>query len=343
MVPSPTRPLRAWIVAASLTLSGAAIGPLATISTAEAQTDRAAAQALFDEAVALRDQGQIAQACAKFEESLRLDPGVGTRFNLADCMERDGRYATAWSHFLEVVAATEMAGQSDRADVARARAKKLEPKLSRLQLTPTSPVTGMAIKRNGIVVGQAQWDTAVPVDAGTYAIEATAPGKRPWTGTVTVEGEGNVVRFEVPALEDAPTPPAGAPPVSGMPVSGTAGRDDGVAGTTIAGITLASVGVVGLGVGTAFGIIAMGKKSDVDELCPDDTCATPEGITLNDEAKTAGNVSTAAFIAGGALVVGGLVLWLVPSSNDDVGARGPRRGVALAPYADAGLQLVGRW
>ena len=206
MVATSTRPFRAGILAAILAVLGAAL----TVTPAAAQTDRAAAQALFDQAVQLRDEGQISEACAKFEESLRLDPGVGTRFNLADCMERDGRFATAWSHFLEVVAATEMAGQGDRADVARARAKKLEPKLSKLQLTPTSPVTGMAIKRNGIVVGQAQWDTAVPVDAGTYAIEATAPGKRPWSGTVTVEGEGKVVRFEVPALADAPTPPAGA-------------------------------------------------------------------------------------------------------------------------------------
>ena len=87
----------------------------------------------------------------------------------------------------------------------------------------------------------------------------------------------------------------------------------------------------------------MGKKGDVDELCPDDTCATPEGITLNDEAKTAGNISTVAFIAGGALVVGGLVLWLVPSSSDDVGASASGRGVAMAPYAQGGAQLVGRW
>ena len=161
MVATSTRPFRAGILAAILAVLGAAL----TVTPAAAQTDRAAAQALFDQAVQLRDEGQISEACAKFEESLRLDPGVGTRFNLADCMERDGRFATAWSHFLEVVAATEMAGQGYRADVARARAKKLEPKLSKLQLTPTSPVTGMAIKRNGIVVGQAQWDTAVPVDA----------------------------------------------------------------------------------------------------------------------------------------------------------------------------------
>src|SRR6476620_2846381 len=65
---------------------------------------RAAAQALFDSARTLMAQGNFNDACPKLEESQRLDPGVGTQFNLAVCYEAIGRNASAWSLFLEVAA-----------------------------------------------------------------------------------------------------------------------------------------------------------------------------------------------------------------------------------------------
>src|SRR5262245_37563455 len=52
--------------------------------------DAAAAEALFREGRQLMDSGAIAQACVKFEESLRLDPALGTMLNLAVCEERAG-------------------------------------------------------------------------------------------------------------------------------------------------------------------------------------------------------------------------------------------------------------
>jgi hypothetical protein len=77
-------------------------------------------------------QGLAAQACPKFEESQRLDPGVGTQFNLADCYERTGRLASAYTTFIDVAAATRQLGQFEREAVARERAKSIKPRLSRL-------------------------------------------------------------------------------------------------------------------------------------------------------------------------------------------------------------------
>ena len=318
------------------------VATMAWQPSAWAQSDRAAAQALFDDAVALRDAGKISEACAKFEESLRLDAAVGTRFNLADCMERDGRYASAWSHFLEVASATQMAGQPDRAAVARDRASRVEPKLTRMSIVPAQPAPGLSITRNGTAVGAAQWSTPVPVDRGSYHIEASAPGKRTWSADVVAEGEGRVVTVEVPPLEDAPQPPPGAAPMPGV-VPGsvpppTTGDGGGWSAGEIAGLTIAGVGVIGIGVGSAFGLVAMSKKNRVDELCPDEKRCTAEGITTNDEAKTAGTISTIAFIAGGVLLVGGVVLWIAAPSGDDVA----RLELGPAMYGDApGLMLRG--
>lgn len=310
------RHLRPWLLRLA---TGLAITLVLTTSTgdARAQAERAAAQALFDEAVELRNRNQVPAACAKFEESLRLDPAVGTRFNLADCYERLGRVASAWTYFLEVAAATSMAGQEERAKAARSRAKNLEPRLSRMVITPLAKPPGLRITRNGVDVGAAQWGTKVPVDPGAYVITAIAPGKRQWEQRVDVRGPAGVVEVAVPALADAP---ADAPPPPGpmgpnivvpppMPPP-----DRGTPPSTIAGLTIGALGVVGLGVGTAFGLIALDGKNDVDSLCPNDRCPSPEtealAATANEDAKTAGNVSTGALIGGGVLLVTGLVVWL---------------------------------
>src|SRR5687768_8531645 len=52
--------------------------------------DAAAGEALFIEGRRLMKVGDRPAACAKFAESQRLDPAVGTLANLADCEEQRG-------------------------------------------------------------------------------------------------------------------------------------------------------------------------------------------------------------------------------------------------------------
>jgi hypothetical protein len=293
--------------------------------------DRAAAQVLFEEGVRLRESGRVAEACAKLDESLRLDPTAGTRFNLADCHERVGKLASAWTLFLEVAAEMEQRGDSERAAAANRRAAHVEPRLARLSIAPAEPVDGMVIERDGVAVGEAQWGTAVPVDLGSHQVSARAPGKQPWSTTVEVRQEGKAVRLDVPALLDAPAPMPGTVPLA-PGVGPPAGDGGGMSAPAVAGIVIASVGVVGLAVGTAFGVIAIGKKSDAEALCPayPDSCPTQEGIDANDEAKTAGTVATVGLVAGGVLLVGGVVLWIAaPSGDSNVAVQLAPNGAAV--------------
>jgi serine/threonine-protein kinase len=189
-----------WFAAAAL--GGA---PLLFASPEARAGDPAAAQALYDEARQLLSQGRTGDACPKFEESQRLDPGLGTQFHLADCYQRLGRKATAWSMFRDVEAQASARGQAARARVARERAEALAPWVTKLAIMPheAAAIPGFTLVRDGVEVDRAQWGAPVPVDPGMHMVAAQAPGKQPWIFQVDVGPEQTIVNVDVPALADA--------------------------------------------------------------------------------------------------------------------------------------------
>ena len=92
----------------SIRLALMALGLASSLSSraafAEDAGNPAAARALFSEGRKLSAAGKYSEACPKFEESLRLDRGIGTKFNLADCWAHSNRTASAWGLFLDVAA-----------------------------------------------------------------------------------------------------------------------------------------------------------------------------------------------------------------------------------------------
>src|SRR4051812_21721999 len=105
---------------------GALLTPVFVAAPARAQNP-AAAEALFEQARAAMAEGKFEIACARFRDSDKLDPAVGTRFNLADCEEHRGHIATAWSLFRGVV--SELNADDDRRPIAEKRAHALQSRL----------------------------------------------------------------------------------------------------------------------------------------------------------------------------------------------------------------------
>src|SRR6476659_8776093 len=73
-----------------------------SVSVSHAEPNPERARTLFQQAKALRSAGRYDAACVKFEQSLALDVGIGTEFNLADCWEHVNRTASAYELFLKV-------------------------------------------------------------------------------------------------------------------------------------------------------------------------------------------------------------------------------------------------
>ena len=65
-------------------------------------SDQVAAEALFQEGVALLEEGNANAACPKLAESHRLDAATGTLMALSLCNEAVGKLASAWAGFTEV-------------------------------------------------------------------------------------------------------------------------------------------------------------------------------------------------------------------------------------------------
>ncbi|MBX3264179.1 MAG: hypothetical protein KF782_31195 [Labilithrix sp.] len=293
--------------------------------------DPAAAQALFYEARSLMKSGKHALACPKLEESLRLDYGIGTEYNLADCNEKIGKLSTAWSGFLAVASAAKAHGQTEREKVARARAKALEPRLPKLVIdVASSAPPGLEVTRDGILVGSASWGSPVPVDPGTHRVVAAAPGKEPWEGVVNAT-EGNVVRVAVPSAlaaaaphEPAPAPLAereprrADPPPFPEPIIEQRGSAQRTIGWLVGGL-----GVAGLGVGAGFGFDSLQKRDRSRDHCAGDLCDR-EGVALRDRAIRSGDVATVMTVAGATALAGGLVLVLTAP-------RGPSRTKEVPP------------
>jgi hypothetical protein len=185
--------------------------------------------------------------------------------------------------------------------------------------------------------------TAISIDPGEHTFTFDAAGQAPVTKKLLIQEaqkeRREAIVFGTPATEGPPPGPPGAhPPASPGPLPPSppppAAEGHGMGAQKVLALVAGGLGVVGIGVGSAFGLVAMSKKNDAKSVCPD-ACATQDGVNKWSDAKSAGNLSTIGFVAGGVLLAGGVVLWLTAPSGE---ATGPR--VGLAP---GGVLVKGAW
>jgi hypothetical protein len=255
--------------------------------------DATTAEVLFDEGREAVKAGDYPRACAKFRESNRLDPAPGTVLNLADCEERLGRVATAWTLYREVT--QRVPASDERHGIALARAKALAPKLPKLTvaLALGSPV-GTRVLRDGVELGAAALETALPVDPGAHTIVVEAPGRQKSSRQVSLS-EAQSERVVVSAGPKAPGAPG-------------ADRPKASSSKRTWGWVLTGVGAAGLSVGTVTGLMVLGEKRRVDDNCDPDKRCNQTGMDAVDSGRTLGTVSGASFIVGGLALAGGVFL-----------------------------------
>ena len=168
--------------------------------------------------------GKLAEACAAFEQSQKLEPATTTLLNLAGCREKNSQLASAWGAFVDAERTTRSGTDSATKQlhqIAADKAMLLEPELSKLTINVPqgSRVSGLAITRDKEPLSDVMWNHALPIDGGTYTVTATA-GALTWSTTVTIARDHDAKTVEVPNLEQQnKKPPAPTPPVVVAPPS----------------------------------------------------------------------------------------------------------------------------
>jgi hypothetical protein len=294
---------------------------------AAAQSDSAAARALFSEGRQLMGAEKYAEACPKFEESLRLDPGMGTQFNLAHCWEKLGRTASAWALFLDVAAAARAGNQAERETAAKERAAALEPKLTRLRVVVPEPAPEAKVFRDDQEVGRAAWGTAMPVDPGDHVIRVTAAGKKEWTQDVKVPPTSRTFSVTVPALEDQPVAkePVATPAKQDARTDRVSSRERGNSGggANVPALVIGGIGIAALATGTVFALQGYSDNKEALKLCrtgPDgkscpDRPEHDRHEKLVDDAKREQLIGGVTLGVGGAAIATATIILL--TSGDD--------------------------
>jgi tetratricopeptide (TPR) repeat protein len=308
-------------------LGVAVVAVLASGAHAESSITRDKAIQLAREARELARANRWAEACSKFEASLRTEPTLDRRFELADCYVHIGRLVSAWQLYREASELAERDDDSLRYKRAKRQADDLEPRVPKLVLkAPVSPPAGLVVTRDGTPVDPHAMGHVIYVDPGTYEIVAAAPHFDACKLSVTL-AEGQVRTLAIPDLTATFVPPGGLSRTRKYVAIGAGGA-----------------GVAAIGAGLLFGWKASSAYNDAKKLCgPEVACAPTDydrGKELTADARWRATASTVFIVVGGAAIIAAVAVHLTaPHSQEKATAR----IVPVASDRGAGVVLLGRF
>jgi hypothetical protein len=195
--------------------------------------------------------------------------------------------------------------------------------------------------------------TPLQVDPGEHVFVFTMAGQALVTQTfVLKEGDKErrerVVIGQVVLAPVAPPPeasPASSTPPSSAPPGGV--RSGGGVGTQkVLGLVVGGVGLAGIGVGSAFGVMTLSEVNQQKKACSTSTCTQPllsQAQSDHSTAMTDRTISTAAFVAGGALLVTGVVLFFTEAhASEQTGGTGTLVVPSVGP-GSGGISWIGEF
>jgi hypothetical protein len=252
--------------------------------------DKAPAVRAFEDGRALLDESKFSEACAKFEESIRLEPDApGTLLNLGLCNERLGKTATALMWFRKAqFKSSETPGMGDYEDAAKSKTKALVASVPAISIQLAHPAPANAtFLLDGTTIQEVDFGH-LEVDPSHHTLEMQAAGKTP----VRVE-------FTIAASEQKTI----VVPVE-APVKNLVLVDRGATRRLVA----YGLGAVSVGLFTGSAIVSLSAKHDFDAV------EHPEDRQHYTNVARFGGTSL--FIGGAAALVGATYLYLhAPSAE----------------------------
>ncbi len=301
-------------VAVVLTLAGAA----------RAQTITPEARQHFDAGVNLLqdpDGARVEDAYREFKKAYEISQSPKVLGNIGYCamkLERDGEAIDAYSTYLRDVPDIDA---EERAQITR-DLQTLTVGVSRLSIEVDKPgvtivdvrvpVRGERITNTYNLVGSSKLE--IGVRPGHHLLTAKLDGYDDATWELDAyAGSRDKHAFAMQPKKVAVV----APPPLGA---------EQKRGTNVVPWIVAGVGGAMLITGTVTGIVALGKTSDIEKSCPNDTC--PKSFDLDGQrssARTFVRLTDILFIGGAVLAAGGVTWALLANGGDD------KASIAIGP------------
>ncbi len=332
----------------------------AGISSADKDAEEKADK-LFNEAEAQMKEGKYASACAKYEESQRLDRAWGTVFALAKCYNKAGQLSRAREYALAARAAAVDAKNSDRERRANEELSAIEVQMSKLEITIPVPLNGehdLQVMIDKTIVLRENW-RSVFTETGEHTITVTS-GSKQWSIPISLKhAEQRKVsvppldQWEPPKDKNPQPPPSATPPLSPTVARTTtsATPSEGAPLTAhdyrVPGVVLMVFGAASLGVSVGFRLLRQDTIDRLDVRCRDGHCPA-DAAYLADQGKTYSAVWQATLGVGIAGMAAGATLLLMgtstPPAPKSAGFNG-KIGVTIsaAGPASLGVGVTGRF
>ena len=335
----------------TITALGTGVLQLSLMGVAHAEedsaTETAAARTLAVDGLKLAQAGKCEEAIPKLERAEKLHHSAIVLSRLGECQVSQGKLVEGTEMLRKVLREPLPANPSPALSKAYERAQTVldaaKPKISGLTVSiAVPPGAELRLTVDGSVVANTLVDSELPADPGDHVVEASAPGYLKASARVTLgSADKKTVTLKLEADPNAPAPlvnpgpeakpgPAvqAAPVAAAAPVAPPPDVPHKSPNRAPAYISW-GVGLAGVGIGTAFGVMAMKDKHTLEGQCPNNSCP-PSSSSDVDSAKQKGNISTIAFAVGGAGLVLGTVLYFTVGSpsSESRASRPPARGFA---------------
>jgi len=275
---------------------------------------REEATRLMSEGLKLAEQHDEAGALAKFEAAYHAYPTPNALYNVARERQLLGKNLAAVKDFRDCRKSPLL--DPKLATMADQFIAELEKTTARIAVQAPA---GSVVSIDGSTV-----DASGPIDVtpGSHTVTASALGQSSTKQVDAPVGQTTGVTLTIEAKSSSEPPKTETRSVAFPPPTGA--------------IILGGVGIIGLGLGVGFALDSQSKRSDYDNL----HCSTVGGAdceSRRSSIQTASTVSIVSYIAGGALLAGGVVWWIAAP-------RKTTQSVGLSPFVShdfAGLTLRG--
>jgi hypothetical protein len=160
---------------------------------------------------------------------------------------------------------------------------------------------------------------ALRVEPGSHTFTFTVPDSPTVTQTFVLKEGEKERRERIVIGATAKTTPAASSAAATSLTPPPVPASSGWTSTQWIGVSVAGAGVVGLGVGAVFGLLTGSAWSNAKDACGGDTshCRDVSGATSDkNTALSDSTISLVGYAAGGALLVGGAVLFFTGAHHD---------------------------